>query len=355
MRWRTRTGVPCHAAGGTRQTDGIGHPSIPSGDIEIREHDPAEDGAVLDLLAASLGWVPDTEHRAFFEWKHRQNPFGASPAWVAVDDGRVVGFRTFLRWELRYGGDDLRRAVRAVDTATHPDWQGRGIFSSLTRHALAAVTAEGVDFVFNTPNDQSRPGYLKLGWQDVGRLGAVARPTSLRALPRIAASRVPADKWSLPSQAGVPAADALADGDGVERLLASILAPPGLSTARSVPYLRWRYGFAPLHYRAVLVGTSVEDGIGMFRVRRRGKALEAAVVELLVPDGDRRRAGALLRSIAQRSGADHLTGLSGPGLRAGAVPLVGQGPRLVWRAAATALPMPALSTWKLTLGDIELF
>ncbi len=39
----------------------------------------------------------------------------------------MIGFRTFLRWEFEDAGRVVR-AVRAVDTATHPDHRGRGIF-----------------------------------------------------------------------------------------------------------------------------------------------------------------------------------------------------------------------------------
>ena len=38
----------------------------------------------------------------FVDWKHRRNPFGVSPAWVAVDGSRVVGFRTFLEARIRF-------------------------------------------------------------------------------------------------------------------------------------------------------------------------------------------------------------------------------------------------------------
>ena len=73
-----------------------------------------------------------------------------------------------MRWEFQRG-DEVFRCVRAVDTATHPDYQGRGLFTRLTKAALPELVADGVKFVFNTPNDQSRPGYLKMGWQAVGR------------------------------------------------------------------------------------------------------------------------------------------------------------------------------------------
>ena len=74
----------------------------------------------------------------------------------------------------------MLRAVRAVDTATDPDYQGRGLFTRLTLQAIDELRAEGVDFVFNTPNDQSRPGYLKMGWQVVGTLPTHVRPTRWR-------------------------------------------------------------------------------------------------------------------------------------------------------------------------------
>ena len=78
---------------------------------------------------------------------------------MAVHDGEVVGFRTFLRWQFEHPDGRIRRAVRAVDTAPRPAFQGKGIFRRLTMTAVDELTADGVDFVFNTPN---------------GRLGAQA-------------------------------------------------------------------------------------------------------------------------------------------------------------------------------------
>jgi GNAT superfamily N-acetyltransferase len=103
-----------------------------------------------------------------------------------------------MRWEF-LDGDRVVRAVRAVDTATHPDYQGRGIFTRLTLHALDELATEGIEFVFNTPNDQSRPGYLKMGWQVVGQLPTAVRPTRLARIARVAKARVPAERWSTPS------------------------------------------------------------------------------------------------------------------------------------------------------------
>ena len=311
--------------------------------------------AVLDLLAASLGWVPGSLYERYFRWKHLENPYGRSAMLVADDNGRIVALRAFLRWELVRDGEVLR-VVRAVDTATHPDAQGKGLFTTLTMHALDLARGEGVPFVFNTPNTQSRPGYLKMGWHDVGRLPVRVRPRSLTSLPRIAAARVPAERWSLPADAGLAAKDAFADEREIERLLAAV-APATtrvLRTNRTPRSLAWRYGFEALAYRVVPIADRVGDGLVVFRLRRRGAAVEATISDVIAPpdsSGVIRRA---LSRVLRETRADYAIAL-GPARRAreGLVRLPGQGPRLTWRAVCEDTP-PALTAFDFALADAEL-
>jgi GNAT superfamily N-acetyltransferase len=323
-------------------------------DLQIREYREADEAAVLALLQASLGWVPDAQYGRFFAWKHRENPFGHSPAWVAVDGDRIAGFRIFLRWEFERAGR-VSRAVRAVDTATHPDYQGRGVFSRLTLHAIEELRGDGVAFVFNTPNDQSRPGYLKMGWQPVARLPVLFRPRSVGSLLAVARARVPAEKWSLPTTAGLPAVDALNDRDEVAGLLQAGSADDGLHTRRTPEFMAWRYGFEPLAYRVMLAGEGLADGIVVFRLRRRGAAVEAAVCDVIVPDEQRFPISALLGRLLHESGADYAIRIGGRhAARAGSYPLPGQGPTLVWRNVSDTV-MAHADEWRLGLGDVELF
>ena len=88
---------------------------------------------------------------------------------VAEKDEKIVGVRAFMQWRWQIN-HTMWQAYRAVDTATHPDYQRQGIFKKLTLNALEQAGKQGDAFVFNTPNDNSRPGYLKMGWQAVGKL-----------------------------------------------------------------------------------------------------------------------------------------------------------------------------------------
>jgi GNAT superfamily N-acetyltransferase len=309
---------------------------------------PATEDDLADALSVAtlaLGWDPDDPNEALFRWKHLENPSGRSPMWVALDGGRVVGFRTMLRWRFVDPGGRLRRAVRAVDTATHPDHRRRGVFRALTTSACESLTAEGVAFVFNTPNADSRPGYLRLGWRDAGRVAARFAVASPAALPRLARARTAADKWSLPLTAGTTVDRAV---DDLLTLAEATPPPPGLVTRRDRDHLLWRYGFAPLHYRVV----RSDDAAAIVRLRRRGPARELVIAEVFGPDvGAVRR---LLRRLRRDLDADHLLTLARPPHPAPWLPTLPRlGPHLTVRDLAGT--GPGLDQFRFALGDIELF
>ena len=310
--------------------------------LTIRRAGPDDRSGALRVAVRALGWRGDDRDREFFAWKHDANPFGPSPAWVAIDDDAIVGFRTLLRWDLTRG-DQRLRLVRAVDTAVDPDHQGKGIFRRLTQSAVTELTAAGYDAVFNTPNASSRPGYLKMGWRELGRPVIAARPRGPLAAVRMARSRAAAEKWSEPTTVGRPALEALGS-PGLESLLAGLPVPGGWSTPRTAEFLRWRYGFEPLNYRAI----EVRGGLAVFRVRRRGPSREVALCEWLAPGPDRKALARLVGAAGDYVMAADL------GIAHGLVPLPGLGPVVTWRPLARA-EVPGLRDLGFRLGDLELF
>lgn len=306
---------------------------------------------MLDLLRTTMGWSVDPGDADFLVWKHQENAFGPSPTWVAVHEERVVAVRAFLRWEFVHQGRVVR-AVRAVDTATHPDYQGRGLFSRLTLHALGELRDDGVALVFNTPNERSLPGYLKLGWRHAGKLKVWVRPRRLASLVTMAQSRGSAERWSPVVEVGQPAGEVFADHREVEDLLASLPAGPEMRTHRTPAFLAWRYGFAPLGYRVLLAGPRLADGVVVFRLRRRGRAIEAVVADSLDPDP--KVATTLLRKVAGLAEADYAIRLGNSWGPDRFLPLPGQGPTLAWRVLGDAAAPPP-TEWCLSLGDVELF
>ncbi len=334
-------------------------------DIVLRPYLDEDEARVLELLDTSLGGGPaGTRPAAFFRWKHLENPFGRSYLLLAEAEGRVVGLRAFMRWEFRVGERTVR-AVRAVDTATHPEHQGRGIFRRLTLRALEDLRRDA-DLVFNTPNAKSLPGYLKMGWREVGRVPVgvrVRRPVRfVRGLRSLGSN--PGLEPGLEIMAET-AAEALADGEATSELLGDAPADGHLATPRDLGYLRWRYATAPLlDYRAVREHEGGRlKGLAFFRVRSRGRLREATVAEILVADGDAQTARRLLRAVRASAPVDHLTcsfpsgSASARAARASGFVRAPGGMNLVVNPIAGGVePDPTmLSSWALTLGDLEVF
>lgn len=321
-------------------------------ELTIRRAEAVDRPAVVALCRSALGWKADDPSEAFFAWKHDQNAFGSSPAWVAeTGDGELVGLRMFLRWRFRASDGSTFDAVRAVDTATHPDWQGKGIFTRLTLGALPDLESDGIANVFNTPNDKSRPGYLKMGWTELGRAPVSLRVRSALTAHRLAGARAAADKWSAATDVGADAGECLADHAAVERMLARAGTPGGIATDRTAEFLRWRYSFGPLRYRVVPLGDGLADGVVVFRLRRRGTAMEATIADVVAPAGA--PVGRAVAYILRASGADYAI-RGGSGTSGGFLPASRIGPILTWRELAVR-STPELSDLDLVLGDVELF
>jgi GNAT superfamily N-acetyltransferase len=115
---------------------------------------------MLKLFSESLKNPKGSE---WFEWKHIRNPFGKSVGYIAEENGEVLGVRLFMRWQFQCNGT-IVKALRPVDTVTRPQARGKGIFTALTLKALEDYQKE-YDVIFNTPNQNSLPGYLKMGWR----------------------------------------------------------------------------------------------------------------------------------------------------------------------------------------------
>lgn len=207
--------------------------------MKIRASLPADTPAIIELLRQSLGESTIPKSEALWSWKHEQNPFGASYILLAEEDGQLIGLRAFMQWQWLWNGKTYT-AIRAVDTATHPAHQGKGIFKKLTLQQAELCKQQGVDFVFNTPNKQSKPGYLKMGWMEQGRM-----PLKVKFLwASVFLSAIGAKKNK---QAETQQQWAL---ESIDFEKSKIIAGT-LSTKLTAAYITWRYAKNPLfnyHY-----------------------------------------------------------------------------------------------------------
>ncbi|WP_051201427.1 GNAT family N-acetyltransferase [Christiangramia portivictoriae] len=143
--------------------------------MDIREATDEDIPEILEVLKASLGETSSKKSEEVWRYKHIDNPFGRSLVLVAIEGSKIIGVRAFMRWKWQKT-DEVLSVFRAVDTATHPKHQGKGVFKKLTLKALEIAKQNGDHFVFNTPNEQSKPGYIKMGWEEVAKIKVRIKP-----------------------------------------------------------------------------------------------------------------------------------------------------------------------------------
>ncbi|HQW87109.1 MAG TPA: GNAT family N-acetyltransferase [Flavobacteriales bacterium] len=136
----------------------------------------------LDLSDAGLAPVTDLLRTVFPEAGHF-TPEVLRWQYVHNPDGAAVGFNAWAGGTLaaHYVTIPLRAVVHGVEepgllslnTATHPQHQGKGLFTRLAEATYAAGAAQGRGFVVGVANANSTPGFTrKLGFQLVAPLDA---------------------------------------------------------------------------------------------------------------------------------------------------------------------------------------
>jgi N-acetylglutamate synthase-like GNAT family acetyltransferase len=328
----------------------------------IRKAAQADTQAIVELLKSSLGEELLPKSEAFWTWKHIYNPFGASPVLLEEQDGKIVGVRAFMQWRWVIQGK-IYRALRAVDTATHPDYQGKGIFKKLTLGLVDESIKTGYDFIFNTPNNSSKPGYLKMGWEELGKPSIRIKPFSGMLLARTRLL-----KRVVKPEAFVRYATNLAfrHEDALAQLVTDKRAKQVnyLTTDVSLAYLKWRYCDIPVHQYGCL--HDLEDDASyciFFRPKLTSFGIEGRITDTIINYDKLRKTDFKTKFKTLQHNFDYLsiTGTD-PALNSLLnellfLPPLKVGPVLTTRNLNLENPQFLLNfnPWKPTLGDLELF
>lgn len=118
---------------------------------------------VVSLIQQNL----DSEvTNSFFLEKHLKNPFGKSFGVVARKNEEIVGVRMGLFWEfVNYYSDQKIRSIRPVDTVVSRKYRKQGIFTKMNQDFMEIVKNKDYDLIFNTPNKNSFPANIQMGWK----------------------------------------------------------------------------------------------------------------------------------------------------------------------------------------------
>jgi GNAT superfamily N-acetyltransferase len=119
-------------------------------------------------------WSPSpVVNRAYFEWKHEQNPYVPGPlVYLALHEGRVVGMRSFfgVRWQACSPSESLI-GLYADDMVVAREHRDRGLLPQIMAAAFEDLARRGYRYVFNlSAGPVTMLSSLSMGWRQVGAM-----------------------------------------------------------------------------------------------------------------------------------------------------------------------------------------
>lgn len=106
------------------------------------------------------------------KWLYTRNPAGNAVGFDAWEGEELAAHYVCIPTAVSYAGKPARMLL-SLNTATHPSFQGRGLFTKLAQATYDAAAEQGFEAVHGVANANSTPGFTrKLGFSLVQPLEA---------------------------------------------------------------------------------------------------------------------------------------------------------------------------------------
>jgi GNAT superfamily N-acetyltransferase len=103
----------------------------------------------------------------YFQWKYLENPAGRAVAFEARHAGKPVAFYGVIPEAYRVAGKPFI-VYQSMDTMTHPDFQGKGLFVRLATATYDEILKSGHEVAIGIPGMNSLPGFVRrLQWSNI--------------------------------------------------------------------------------------------------------------------------------------------------------------------------------------------
>ena len=113
-------------------------------------------------------FLPDS-----LKWLYEANPDGQAVGFDAFEGDELAAHYVCVPATIRVNGS-VERTLLSLNTATHPRYQGKGLFTKLAEMTYSAGSEQGFGSVYGVANANSTPGFVrKLGFQLVEPLRAM--------------------------------------------------------------------------------------------------------------------------------------------------------------------------------------
>lgn len=131
--------------------------------------------SLADYSALFTACFPDGSRftAEYLDWLYLGNPDGRAFGFDAREDGQLAAHYVCVPATVHIDGEKVR-VLLSLNTATHPQFQGKGLFTKLAAMTYEAAAQAGFAGVYGVANANSTPGFVrKLSFQLVRPLDAL--------------------------------------------------------------------------------------------------------------------------------------------------------------------------------------
>ncbi len=134
----------------------------------------SDDAALLRYSSLCRLCFPKTSKfsLSYFQWLYRDNPAGHAVGFDAYDKEKLVAHYVCVPSPMILHSRKAK-SILSLNTATHPDYQGKGLFTKLATMTYDYAATLQFDFIYGVSNANSTSGFVrKLGFQLVAPIEA---------------------------------------------------------------------------------------------------------------------------------------------------------------------------------------
>lgn len=141
--------------------------------IRLATNEDAEE--VLSLMRACFG-EREFLNKKWYSWFNFDCPTGHNRNYVAIDNatGRFAGSYGLLPIKIKVN-DQVMDGSLCTNVMTHPEYQGKGIFTLMGKNCCANEEKYQSRFSLGVPNKKAQPGHMKVGWYHLSDLTFIAK------------------------------------------------------------------------------------------------------------------------------------------------------------------------------------
>ncbi len=118
----------------------------------IRPYREGDENGIVELL--NLAWKArfgKWHDLPYWHWKYKQNPAGHPIVWIAELEDKIIGHYGIVPVIMKVGNTYMTGSFSG-DAATHTNYQGRGVFSSIVNRSYADAAEKGITITYGFAN-----------------------------------------------------------------------------------------------------------------------------------------------------------------------------------------------------------